>query len=332
MEPLNAAPPPIFLPPGFPPPPPLPFPNLPIDENGIVKEEVLCRKCAYNLRGLHQNGKCPECGTPVGLSIRGNLLCYSDPEWVDKLARGVDLILWGLLAMVVATAAAMVLGIAMGPRAQILGQIIGVAASVVGFVGAWLLTAPDPGSEEQAQMVTARKFVRFALVFAMLENLLMLGTSGEHVHPILGALFGIGLVIAAIIGVIGEIARLYYLEKIALRIPDQALAKQAHMVRWGYGISLACSLVFGAIISFVTMTMKQTPQAGWMPVIIVGGCITALGGLAALAFMIVYIIMLFQFRKELKAQSQFARETWASATAPPSMPPPAVEVQAPSAE
>ena len=130
MEPLNAAPPPIFLPPGFQPPPPLPFPNLPIDENGIVKEEVLCRKCAYNLRGLHQNGKCPECGTPVGLSIRGNLLCYSDPEWVDKLARGVDLILWGLLAMVVATAAAMVLGIAMGPRAQILGQIIGVAASV----------------------------------------------------------------------------------------------------------------------------------------------------------------------------------------------------------
>ena len=181
-------------------------------------------------------------------------------------------------------------------------------------------------------MVTARKIVRFALVFAMLENLLSIGTTGEHVHPILSAVFGIGLVIAAIIGVIGEIARLYYLEKIALRIPDQALAKRAHTVRWGYGISLACSLVFGAVIAFITMTMKQTPQVGWMPVIMVGGCITALGGLAALGFMIVYIIMLFQFRKELKAQSQFARETWASATAPSSIPPPAVEIQAPSRE
>src|SRR2546423_1924348 len=332
MEPLNAAPPPIFLPPGFPPPPPLPFPNLPIDENGIVKEEVLCRKCAYNLRGLHQNGKCPECGTPVGLSIRGNLLCYSDPEWVDKLARGVDLILWGLLAMVVATAAATGLFFALGQRGQILGQIVAVGASAIGFVGAWLLTAPDPGSEEQAQIVTARKFVRFALVFAMIENLLSIAKSDQHPHPLVSAIFGIGLVIAAIIGVIGEMARLYYLEKIALRIPDQALAKRAHTVRWGYGISLACSMVFGAIISFVTMTMKQTPQAGWMPVIIVGGCITGLGGLAALGFMIVYIIMLFQFRKELKAQSQYARETWASATASPSIPPPAFEVQAPAGQ
>jgi hypothetical protein len=77
-------------------------------------------------------------------------------------------------------------------------------------------------------------------------------------------------------------------------------------------------------MKFVTMTMKQAPQAGWMPVLIVGGCITGLGGLATLGFMIVYIVMLFQFRKELKAQSQFARETWASASAPSSMSPPAL--------
>src|SRR5947208_14619069 len=133
MEPANAAPPPIFLPPGFPPPPPLPFPNLPIDENGIVKEEVLCRKCSYNLRGLHQNNKCPECGTPVGLSIRGNLLCYSDPEWVEKLLPAVDLILWGLLAALAGGVAARVVVITLGQRAEILAQIIGAGASAVGF-------------------------------------------------------------------------------------------------------------------------------------------------------------------------------------------------------
>jgi len=324
MEPANTVtPPPVFLPPGTPPPPP-PAPVLPIDENGIVNQEVLCRKCSYNLRGLHQNGKCPECGTPVGLSIRGNLLCYSDPEWVDKLSRGIDWILWGLLAGLVAGAAATVVVVAMGPRAQFLGQLIGVGASVVGFIGAWLLTTPDPGAEEASQMVTARKIVRFALVFAMAENLLSVAGAGEKPHPLISALFGIGLVVASIIAVIGEIARLFYLEKIALRIPDQALARRAHTVRWGYGISLAITSVFGAVIMIMTMTLKQTPNSAWMPLIIGGGCFTGLGGLAALGFMIVYIIMLFQFRRVLKAQSQFARETWASATAPPSMPPPAV--------
>src|SRR5689334_9163356 len=120
MEPPKIAPPPpVFLPPGSP-PPPRPAPILPIDENGIVTEDVPCRKCAYNVRGLHQNNKCPECGTPVGLSIRGNLLCYSDPEWVEKLLRGVDLILWGLLAALVGSVAGTVVVMTLGPRAQIL--------------------------------------------------------------------------------------------------------------------------------------------------------------------------------------------------------------------
>jgi hypothetical protein len=296
---------------------------LPIDENGIVIADVLCRKCSYNVRGLHQHGKCPECGTPVGLSIRGNLLCYSDPQWVERLSRGIDLILWGLLAAVLASLAGMGLFFAMGPRAQLLQQLIAVAASAIGFIGAWLLTTPDPGTEEPAQMVTARKIVRFALVFAMAANLLSIFAVGEHPHPLIIAIFGIGLVIAALIGVVGEIARLYYLEKIALRIPDVELAKRAKLVRWGYGISLGISGIFGAAITLMTMTLKQSPGIG--PVMIVGACITGLGALGALAFMIVYIIMLFQFRKALKAQSQFARETWAMASAPASLAPPPVE-------
>jgi hypothetical protein len=331
MDPVDAAPPPVFLPPGTP-PPPRPAPVLPIDENGIVTQDVLCRKCAYNVRGLHQNNKCPECGTPVGLSIRGNLLCYSDPAWVDKLSRGVELILWGLLAALVGSVAGAVVVMALGRRAQILAQIIGVGASVVGFIGAWLLTSPDPGTEEPSQMVNARKIVRFALVFAMAENLLSIASTGEHVHPMISAIFGIGLLIAALIGVVGEIARLYYLEKLALRIPDQALAKRAHIVRWGYGISLGIAGVFGAVMGLVTLTLKQSPQVSWMPVMMVGGCVTGLAGLTAFGFMIVYIVMLFQFRKTLKLQSFFARQMWATATAPVSMAPPAIEVQTPTVQ
>ena len=332
MEPITPAPvtapvtaaPPVFLPPGSP-PPPRPAPILPIDENGVVNEDVLCRKCSYNVRGLHQHARCPECGTPVGLSIRGNLLCYSDPDWVDKLSRGIDLILWGLLAGLLSGVAGSVVLIALGPKAQILAQIIGVAGSMVGFIGAWLLTTPDPGTEEAAQMVKAGKIVRFAMVFGMIENVLSIATTGEHPHPLLSSIFGVGLVIASVIGVIGEIARLYYLEKLALRIPDEALARRAHVVRWGYGISLAVAGIFGAVLTLVTMTLKKAPQTGWMPLMMAGACITGAAGLVALGFMIVYIIMLFQLRKILKAQSQFARETWAAASAPSGNPAPQVQ-------
>jgi hypothetical protein len=173
-------------------------------------------------------------------------------------------------------------------------------------------------------MMTARKVTRFALVFGMIENLLSIGVVGEKPHPMITAIFGIGLIVAAIISLIGELARLYYIEQIALRIPDAALAKRARLVRWGYGISLGIAGVFGGVLTVLTMTLKKTPQAGWMPLMIGGACITGLAGLVMLGFMIVYLIMLFQLRRALKAQSQFARETWASATAPPSMPPPVV--------
>jgi len=48
--------------------------------------------------------------------------------------------------------------------------------------------------------------------------------------------------------------------------------------------------------------------------------------------MIVYIIMLFQFRKTLKLQSFFARQMWETAIAPASLAPPAIGVQAPTGE
>jgi len=318
MEPVNAMPPPVFLPPGTPLPPPIVV--LPIDENGIVNADVTCRGCSYNVRGLHQGGKCPECGTPVGLSIRGNLLRYSDPAWVDKLSRGVDLILWGLLAALLASVAGMVLVIAMGPRrGQILAHIIGVLASLIGFIGAWLLTTPDPGSSEQPQTVTAGKIVRFALVFAMVQNLLSIVSTGEKLQPFFSAMIGILLIIAVLIGVIGEIARLYYFEKLATRIPDESLVIRARTIKWGYGISLAVAGIFGAAAVLVTQVMKQNPRGGIM---MATGCISGLGGLVLLGFMIVYIIMLFQFRKALKAQSTYARQTWAAATAPVSIAPP----------
>ena len=57
--------------------------------DGIVSQDFPCRKCAYNLRGLPSNGTCPECNAPVEISISGDLLRYSDPNYLESLRRGI---------------------------------------------------------------------------------------------------------------------------------------------------------------------------------------------------------------------------------------------------
>jgi len=69
----------------------------PLGPDGALAADVPCRRCAYNLRGLRPERRCPECGTPIGRSIVGDLLEYCDPDWVARLARGATIVLWSFL-------------------------------------------------------------------------------------------------------------------------------------------------------------------------------------------------------------------------------------------
>ena len=71
-----------------------------LDQAGTVISDLACRRCGYNLRGLNNQGRCPECGAAIGLSCHGDLLRFADPKWVETLGRGASLILWGVLASV----------------------------------------------------------------------------------------------------------------------------------------------------------------------------------------------------------------------------------------
>ena len=53
--------------------------KLRLDASGRLDEDIACRKCGYNLRGLNKDGACPECGTAVGRSTQGDLLRFCDP-------------------------------------------------------------------------------------------------------------------------------------------------------------------------------------------------------------------------------------------------------------
>src|SRR2546423_6765775 len=55
-----------------------------------------CASCDYDLRTLPQSGLCPECGTPIAVSLRSDRLERSDPLLVSACAWGISFLIAGL--------------------------------------------------------------------------------------------------------------------------------------------------------------------------------------------------------------------------------------------
>ena len=67
------------------------------DVGHVISGHLHCRGCGYDLHGLSPDDRCPECGSAVGPSIRGDQLRYGDPKWVRVLADGVSWIIVSVL-------------------------------------------------------------------------------------------------------------------------------------------------------------------------------------------------------------------------------------------
>ena len=105
-----------------------------VDAAGNVISDSPCRKCGHNLRGLSINGRCPECASPVGLSIHGDLLRFSDPKWVRTLQRGVRFIILSIAIIVFGVVASILIAF-VSPTLVPWLAVIFVAAAVLGLLG-----------------------------------------------------------------------------------------------------------------------------------------------------------------------------------------------------
>lgn len=106
-----------------------PDPHLTPDGR-VASEEAICLRCGYSIHGLTNDGACPECGMPVGESLRGRLLRFSDRGYVRTLHRGVTVLLVGMILSVLL---------------QTLGGVAGIGIAVLGVRGAGG-TGPQPAA------------------------------------------------------------------------------------------------------------------------------------------------------------------------------------------
>ena len=191
-----------------------------VEAGGTIVGDVVCRRCAYNLRGLPVEGRCPECGTPAGLSTWGDLLRFSDPLWLSGLRRGTALVLWDVLVTILVAIAGVLLAEFSGPGTL---EWIMLFGGLLGVGGAWLLTEPDPSGLGERQYAKVRKITRVALFVGVAASLTeaLLATFGAP--EMLAGTIGGAIVAAQLFGLVGEFAMFYYLEKLALRVPDEKL-------------------------------------------------------------------------------------------------------------
>ena len=277
-------------------------PPLPAEPVAVVADDTLCLECAYNLRTLSFEGRCPECGTPVGISAHGNFLRYCDPAWMEKLALGITLIVWGVVGILIGT----VLVALLAARYPMPASIIGFLAGLAGFAGAWLFTSPDPSGIGDMQYKTPRTITRVCLAIGVGASLLRLLSDYAGATPSAQApKMGLLSIALSLVHVVGVLAELRYFEKLARRVPDPDLAKLANTVMWAYGLSMAFMVVVSGLL--VLVGVRELELSHIIPIIVLARVPLLISG-------VMYLVLLSRMNNVIQQQAVLALRTWNSAT------------------
>jgi hypothetical protein len=311
----------------------------------VLEHDTRCRRCGYNLRGLARGGLCPECAAPIEVSARADFLCFAEPHYVARLARGIRWINRSLPTALIAILLA-ALGMLLeqiSPGTTLLDVfLIGLWSftflvlffvAVVFFpAGVWLLTSGEPGVSMGWRRDRARKLVRVYLLVGALAIALDLGLQMPMVPlPIVvaGMLLSIG---ASVFGVIGLAAYFHYVSDIAGRLPDRALAVRSRGLAWNVALIAGVLVLIGAgeqlvawapvVLSKPSMSLATTAPAYAMRASGVFHVFdTCLGGIARIVALILFFRALRlhrHLRQPLEQQAALAEKHWQSQPCPPS--------------
>jgi hypothetical protein len=242
-----------------------------VDENGRVSRRLLCRQCAYDLRGVMATGVCPECGYPASQSLRGDVLEAATPEYLAKLRSGILLIVVGMIA---AGVLQLVMGgVSLGAVLRTMGKAtpanfnwlqllsagLGVVPMGMLFYGYLQFTEGEAGRVESETPRNARRVLRTSallliILTAVSAVLLSLG------YGSLGSKDIVGMVAQGVVGFVGAVvwcvlffASVNYSMWLSKRASDPVLFQQLKKSRWLLPIIyiVGSCIVIGPLVSML---------------------------------------------------------------------------------
>jgi len=226
----------------------------PVNSLTILETDV-CHRCAYSLQGLHADGVCPECGTPVRDTLTF-LLRNAPPEYLRQIGLGLQLITLTLVAKILAVP--IFVWMLSFPRPDILPWqpfVIGIAAFTVGWVGYWKFATVDPRLAAKHKAGSMRRLIRPSLSLhagALLFWLIWTCADVWREMPEeFSELMNVSLALVILVsGLVLDFSALTHARWIATRIPDRGFVKLVTPLRWA--VTLLPALIPGYSVVVAT--------------------------------------------------------------------------------
>lgn len=135
-----------------------------------------CNQCGYDLHGLPLDGHCPECSRPVALSLQGDELRFASTPYLETISKGLKIYFVSSIGLLAAGAIRILVGFAMtlqnaSPRlADPYFEFLDVGLAIIGLVGFYFFTWPDPGRLAVEAPRSARALARVGLILSFIGS------------------------------------------------------------------------------------------------------------------------------------------------------------------
>ncbi len=232
-----------------------------------VRDE--CYRCGYDLRGIANEGACPECGLLAERSRRvTDELHDTRPRWLRSLSRGIDLILLAIIAPIGESFLAAIILRFRPPSWNSYPDFIGFDLSAVLLaIGVILLTRPEgyaPADRADRRLRILMRIVVIVPIAAMvllhLQLYLLISSGGKL---FLFAELGLMVLLVLFLAIFAFLPLLLFLRLrgLARRVRSAHLAE--HCIIVGVG-AFASTLYIAAVIVVVNNAEKWGFGTNWM--------------------------------------------------------------------
>jgi hypothetical protein len=206
-----------------------------------------CIACGYDLRGLRDEGACPECGRAIVDSRQAATLRDARAVWLPRTARWAKAL--ALIELLGACTYALWLYDSL--RQTILQSFpaiplkpwytpVHATLAVVGLIALWLFTAPPPKPADESSQESIRMWLRFVAIWNTV-GIVFLAIDRAWPYDILRIWeIAINLLAAAT-----EFLFWSYVIRWAARIPDENLVRRSRSIRWGLVLGLLAGPTLG---------------------------------------------------------------------------------------
>lgn len=286
----------------------VPASALLLDAAGVVCVDLPCPKCRYNLRGLPASGACPECSSPLELSLREEWVRFGPAEWVAKLRRGLLILAFSAPASVISQYWFVACALFIGPPIVVAAIDIGLAVMLLW--GVVLCSSLELGSPSSSLRMCPDLRLRIAAAGWMCGKLVLLIAAWGWwwiIYSAAGAIFLLAWVLCIVVLHVAGMRRIRYHMHRARDADSAAIAAflaRGHCVTLLVTLPTCLFLATGALLDFEHFsTPLQYAFSG-------SAILAALGNYALLLLCVMTIDLLLRVRGTLGNGLCLDGEVW----------------------